>query len=659
MTTTVHATGLDLAPADSASDTPVVFLQILPYVTPMADSVARPLRVALVNMPFNSTRFPSMQLGLLQAIAKQHGHAVTTHYLNMQFAARVGWDMYEVISTNYYHLLGEWTFARAAFREDAPDAMRLFDTFADDLAEVRKKLGCDIDFLLDLRERIAPVFIEECLERVDWQDYDVVGFSSVFEQNCAALALARRLKERHPDLVTVFGGANFEDEMGLEYVRTLPWVDYAVIGEGDDTFPALLARLAAGADGADLPGVARRTAGGVSFAGRPPLVRDLDVLPTPDYAEYFAAAAALQLPGNVRGSPVVVPFESARGCWWGQKHHCTFCGLNGMGMAYRSKSPARVVAELDDLAGRHGVYTFSAVDNILDHRYIAEVFGPLTERRTDYAFFWAVKANLSREQIRALARGGVHKLQPGIESLSTHVLGLMRKGTTALQNVRFLKWAAYYGVSVAWNVLMGFPGETAADYDEQLAIMRLIPHLEPPETATRILLERFSPNFTGAEVMGFRNVRADRAYACIYPDSLDHDRIAYFFDCDAPGALPDEVHAPVREYARRWKAVWSGGVRRPYLVYLRGAGRLTVLDGRGDPTRPEPHVFDEAVAVAYEACGPTAHGVAQVLEALRGRGIDADAGEVRRTLEGLVARGLMLEEDGRYLSLALPSNPNW
>ena len=39
-------------------------------------------------------------------------------------------------------------------------------------------------------------------------------------------------------------------------------------------------------------------------------------------------------------------FETSRGCWWGERMHCTFCGLNGATMSYRSKSPRRAVDEL-------------------------------------------------------------------------------------------------------------------------------------------------------------------------------------------------------------------------------------------------------------------------------------------------------------------------
>ena len=37
-----------------------------------------------------------------------------------------------------------------------------------------------------------------------------------------------------------------------------------------------------------------------------------------------------------------IPLETSRGCWWGMKHHCIFCGLNGKQMAFQDKSPDRV-----------------------------------------------------------------------------------------------------------------------------------------------------------------------------------------------------------------------------------------------------------------------------------------------------------------------------
>ena len=620
-------------------------------------SPPRQLRVALVNSPFASARYPSIQLGLLHAILERHDIPVQTFNLNVEFASMLGWETYEHIALSRTPLLGEWLFAPSAFGEDTPPAAAYLEYAAETIDTLAADMGRDREFVLNLRETVIPQFLHELLVRFDWGAFDVVGFGSIFEQNCAALAMARLLKDRYPHLITVFGGANFEDQMGLEFVRAVPWIDYAVIGEGDEVFPALLKRLAAGEEILTMLGVARRNADGtVSFAGRPPSVRDLDALPEPNYTDYFATAGRLGLPAMLRGQPILMPFETARGCWWGDKHHCTFCGLNGMGMAFRSKTPARVRAGLDQLADQYQVYSFEAVDNIMDTRYITEVFAPLADERKDYTFFYETKVNVTQEHLRTMARGGVRRLQPGIESLSTNVLRLMRKGTTALQNVRFLKWALYYRIHTSWNIIYGFPGETETDYQQQTDIIKLIPHLQPPTGISRIWLERFSPFFMEPDHMGMINVRARRDYSLVYPDWVNHFEIAYFFDYDAPTTVSDEYHQELHALVEGWGKRWHTD-NPPALNYQRGAGHLTIIDTRGE--QPKVHAFDELAGRIYDFCGPTAHTCARILEHLRSSGLDAGEGEVARRMAAFISRGVMLEEDGRYLSLALPVNGNW
>jgi radical SAM superfamily enzyme YgiQ (UPF0313 family) len=60
--------------------------------------------------------------------------------------------------------------------------------------------------------------------------------------------------------------------------------------------------------------------------------------------------------------------ESSRGCWWGHKHYCTFCGLNGSLMTFRSKHPDAFFAEITELANRHRILDMIVVDNIMDMR---------------------------------------------------------------------------------------------------------------------------------------------------------------------------------------------------------------------------------------------------------------------------------------------------
>ena len=207
----------------------------------------------------------------------------------------------------------------------------------------------------------------------------VAGFSSTFQQNVASFALARRLKQRYPHIMTVFGGANFDGEMGAELVRTVECIDVAVIGEGDETFPRLLSALADGADLGTVPGLARRL--GESVQVTPPAsapVR-LDDLPAPDYEEYFQHAEDLGILPRVGHRNVWLPIETARGCWWGARHHCTFCGLNAASMSFRSKAAERVLDELAGQAKRYRSFRFEAIDNIMDMAYLTKLFPVLAE----------------------------------------------------------------------------------------------------------------------------------------------------------------------------------------------------------------------------------------------------------------------------------------
>jgi len=112
--------------------------------------------------------------------------------------------------------------------------------------------------------------------------------------------------------------------------ESLSFIDYAVIGEGDQALPALVARLALGEDTSGLDGVISRSGCATFDTPRASSVQDMNNLPDPDYDEYFGTLFRLGtrrvLP---RGRSVHLLIETGRGCWWGQKHHCTFCGLHG------------------------------------------------------------------------------------------------------------------------------------------------------------------------------------------------------------------------------------------------------------------------------------------------------------------------------------------
>lgn len=610
-----------------------------------------PLRVVLVSMPFMDVHRPSIQLGLLKSLTARCGFPVRTLHANLDFAVRIGVDYYELLCQHRGPMVGDWLFSLAAFPGTAPDPdAQMIDDLAGELSYLGAQPEEVRERLIRIRNIDVPAYLDTLIHTFPWEDATVVGFTSTFQQNAASFALARRLKEHYPDIVTVFGGANFDDEMGPELVRTNDCIDIAVIGEGDETFPRLVSALATGGDLNAVPGLARRLDGYVKVT--PPLsaTARLDDLPAPDYEEYFRHAEDLGVLPRVGHRSVWLPIETARGCWWGAKHHCTFCGLNRTGMSFRSKSPERVLDELASQAKRYRSFRFEAVDNIMDTTYLAKLFPVLVQNEAGYEIFYEVKASLRREQLRLMAQAGVTEIQPGIESLSTNVLRLMRKGTRGIQNVNLLRWAEYYNIRVDWNLLWGFPGETEQDYAEQAAAIPHLFHLRPPESANRIWLERFSPLFTERDTFRLRRRTPEPSYRYIYPDDVDLQRVAYFFDYDLIDGLPDSVYEGVCQATADWSSAWRAD-EPPALKYWSAPHFIQIYDERL-PGQEGTYTFEDTLADLYLACCNQPTTAAAVRRALD---LSLPVEDVQEIFEEFRKRGLMFLDGQFALALALPA----
>jgi ribosomal peptide maturation radical SAM protein 1 len=619
------------------------------------DQATRAQRAAwhtvIVSMPFMHVDRPSIQLGLLKAIGEAHGFPVRTLHANLDLAARIGVEYYRTLAEQRGRLVGDWLFSVDAFGAAAPDHdAGLLDDFTDDLAYLGGSPAEVRDRLLRTRNEDVPAFLDSVIGGFPWHEVRVVGFSSTFQQNAASFALARRLKERYPGIVTVFGGANFDGEMGVELVRAVGCIDLAVIGEGDTALPGLLSALAAGTDPVAVPGVARRVGDEVVTSPPAPPLSGLDDLPAPDYGEYFERAAGLRLLPGGGHREVWIPFESARGCWWGAKHHCTFCGLNGTTMQFRAKSAERVLDELAGQARRYRSFRFEAVDNILDVGYLKELFPAIIASGADYEIFYEVKANLTRAQLRLLAQGGVTQLQPGLESLSSAVLGLMEKGVRAAQNVNLLRWSEYYGIDVGWNILWGFPGETVDDYAAQAAAVPHLVHLRPPSSAARIWLERFSPLYTQPERFRLRYRAPERSYRYVYPGSVDLDRVAYFFEYEVDGALPDSAYDGLQRAVAAWSEAWKSD-QPPVLTYWSAPGFLQIYDGR-HPGSEGTYTFTGELADIYLACSDRPTTAAAVRDKLH---LDLPVSAIEEAFGEFQQRGLMFLDGSLAVALALPA----
>ncbi len=202
-------------------------------------------------------------MGTLSALLKSKGIPVDCHHLNVRFAHKIGVPLYESICEKRA-LFGEWIFSYLLFR-DNPKRAEYPRLFKPVFEQVAKESGHPASFFEDMASRTAPQFLTWALTAIDWGQYKIVGFTSTFDQNVASLTMAKLIKDLYPDVTIVFGGANYDGEMGMEYFRAFPFIDHVVVGEGEEVFPRLVRYLLAGKVGAVPSGVTYREGTAISF----------------------------------------------------------------------------------------------------------------------------------------------------------------------------------------------------------------------------------------------------------------------------------------------------------------------------------------------------------------------------------------------------------
>jgi ribosomal peptide maturation radical SAM protein 1 len=600
--------------------------------------------IVIASMPWVPVRSPSIQIATVATALARHGLDAGIAHLYVGFFEMVadlaGHDVTALEDVAPW--FGEWAFAVPPFRPIDSDADRR-------LHAISRRIGkaAAFDLAARIRERV-PAFLDRCVDELLRASPRVVGLSTTFQQNVPSLALARRLKERDPDLKIVLGGANCAGVMGPALLQAFPWVDAVVSGEAERVAGPLFAALADGCQPPEAAGVSTRDASdGLALSAASAPRASLGEETVPDYSDWFERVA--RSPARPLFEPAWIPYEASRGCWWADRSVCSFCGQNMDAGRYRSKAAPQVVRELRELTRRHRRTWVAFVDNIMDPRSPRDLFPALEREVPGLSLFLSTKANLTREELEAMRRGGLVMLQPGIESLSTPILRLIRKGSTALMNVQVLRDAQELGLAVYWNLLYGFPGEPPEEYDQMAALVPALVHLQPPSPPARVHLDRFSPYFSrpaehGLEVLGpYENYAF--SYGEDHPDNAD---LAYFFryahaDGRDPAAYSGSFVAACEEWRRRWR---EGPP--PVLTHQRDGDGLEIVDTRTMPARRLQ--LGAAATRVHLSC-------ARIVTPERiARELALDAAGVQRCLEQLERNRLVLHEDGRWLALSVPAS---
>jgi anaerobic magnesium-protoporphyrin IX monomethyl ester cyclase len=330
--------------------------------------------------------------------------------------------------------------------------------------------GGDRMRILDMRVDDMPV--EQARGQIAAYQPDVVGITALSLEARAAHEMLAVARKECPHCLTLMGGPY--PTATPELALADPLLDYAVLGEGEETAWELLAVLAdaAGKDVGTVAGLAYRNAEGavVRTEARPPIL-DMDALPWPAYdlvdmEAYFSQLHTHLSPQQAHAR--YAPVFTSRGC----PYRCIYC-QHMFGRQIRYRSPEGVLAQVRHLVETYGVREIHFEDDSfnVDVDRAKRIFDLLVEAdlRCKIAFPNGVRGDRVDEEL--IARGkaaGLYSIAFGIESASPRILEMIHKGLSLEAVSRAIDLADRYGIWSIGFFMLGFPGETREEMEQTI-----------------------------------------------------------------------------------------------------------------------------------------------------------------------------------------------
>jgi len=310
--------------------------------------------------------------------------------------------------------------------------------------------------------------------------WDVAGISGLITTYAFQKWLIPELKARNPHGPVISGGELATSSSRLLFNHTP--VDITIIGEGEQTMPALCRALQRGDDLEGIPGIRFRRKGEVFFTGERKNIENLDEVPFPAW-DLLPMEAYLKNPiwgetaGNSSGFRAGVRVTrsmniiSSRGC----SFSCNYCYHLFGRSSYRFRSPRNVIDEIGILVDRYGVDFIGFVDdNMMASEKRLLEFCNLLEKN-QFPITWGCHGRVTSARphvLRRMAEVGCIWIGYGIESGSQHILNAMNKRARAEQTREAILNTRKAGISPNTTFIFGYPGETLETIQETIDFKR-------------------------------------------------------------------------------------------------------------------------------------------------------------------------------------------
>lgn len=331
----------------------------------------------------------------------------------------------------------------------------------------------------------------DCLEMIEDFKPRVLGFQVFTHSQDACHKLAGDAKQRIPGLVVVVGGIASTVQPDYQLRPGNP-VDYAVRGEGEQTFGELLEVLELGLTGealdqrlSQVTGLSFRTSTGqVRHNPRRVEIDVMDDLPFPAF--HLLPMGAYTAPAQLRGTAIHEMMMS-RGC----PYNCSFCmSPQSFKKRFRAFSVDRILKDIAVMRERYGMDSIQFYDDVFtyDRDHAMALLDAMIDSGLDLPWTCLTRVDLvDQELLHKMAKAGCYQIFYGMESATQRILDLVHKGIKSLDQVRdAMKMTRKAGIESFLSVMIGFPTETHAEAYDTMAFVRAV----DPDYA---LWHRFTP----------------------------------------------------------------------------------------------------------------------------------------------------------------------
>lgn len=382
------------------------------------------MKITLIQCPAWVTESPPYNIALIAANLKNRGHNPTCLDLNI--------ELY-----NYYKgksQANSWSNnEHGSHWHDRRHVLTLFEKSRENIDQL-------VSMVLDIESTIVG--------------FTIYGISQIFSEE-----FARRIKEKDPNKIIIFGGPQcFRNYQGKRILENTPWVDAVCFGEAEECLPRLLEIIEEKGKVSPCEGFACRDSDGKLVDREDhPLINDLDNLPFADFSFFDLEKYETR----------ILPIATSRGCI----RRCTFCNESTHWKRYRFRTANNIYSEITSQLNKHPeTQGFWFNDSLINGniRELEELSNLIINNGLHIS--WGGQALIREEMTRGLLNklreSGCSNLSYGLESGSDKILRLMNKNYNTEIAQRVIHDTYESGIGLSFNIIVGFPGETESEFQE-------------------------------------------------------------------------------------------------------------------------------------------------------------------------------------------------